>query len=300
MINLDKNAYNNGIAKIKTLPVWLFLPIVLMLLAGCETKRVIYTPTGYDITKPEIHELGTKLNEISGICWLSDSLMIANNDESGKIFAINLADFGSFEYNNVKFGSKDDYEDIVKVDDAIYILVSTGKILRITGYRVEDSLQVNTVATLPGEQNEFESIYYDKEVNSLVMLCKDCHKEKNKLRSAYRFDLGTNTLIDTPYYQIDMDQIRKKLDDNRQEFRPSAAAINPADGKLYMVSSIGKLMVVADRKGKVEQAFGISGTMFPQPEGISFADNGDMFISNEVATEERATLLKFKYSKPAK
>ncbi len=295
MINLNKNS-NNGGAKIKTLLVCFGL--IIAALTGCESKRVIYTATGYDITEPVTYNLGTKLNEISGICWLNDSLMLANNDESGKIFAINLANMNDFEYPNVKFGGKDDYEDIAKVDSAIYLLISTGKIVKITDYNNEDSVQSEIVAQLPGKENEFESMYYDKEVNSLIMLCKNCHKEKDKIRTAYRFDLATNTLIDTPHYEISMDAIRQKLDDSRQEFRPSAASVNPADNKVYIVSSIGKLMVVINKKGKVEQAFGISGLMFPQPEGLTFADNGDMYISNEVATEARATLLKFPYKKP--
>jgi hypothetical protein len=296
MINLDKNA-KNGEAKIKTLPVWIILPFALLLLAGCESKRVIYTPTGYDITEPVKHELGTKLSEISGISWINDTLMLANNDEAGKIFAINLADF-SPEYRNVKFGPKEDYEDIVKVGSAIYILISTGKVVRVTNYNNEDSIRSETVAELPGKENEFESLYYDKEVNSLVMLCKNCHKEKDKIRSAYRFDLQTNTLIDTPYYKIDMDAIRKKLNDSGAEFRPSAASVNPMDNKVYIVSSIGSTMAVINKKGKVEQAFKISRILFPQPEGITFADNGDMFISNEAAADPSATLLQFPYKKP--
>jgi hypothetical protein len=298
MINLDKNV-NKGLAKIKTLPVRMIWVLALFLLAGCESKRVIYTPIGYDITKPERHDLGTKLAEISGICWINDSLMLANNDESGKIFAINIADFGKLDYNNVKFSSKDDYEDIVKVDSAIYVLISTGKIMKVTNYKNEESIQSAVVAELPGKENEFESLYYDKEVNSLIMLCKNCHKEKDKFRSAYRFDLQTNTLIDTPYYRIDMDVIRQKVNNSTAEFRPSAAAVNPMDNYVYIVSSVGKLMVVINKKGKVVQAFGISKLNFPQPEGITFAPNGDMYISNETSTEPSATLLKFKYSKTA-
>jgi hypothetical protein len=294
MINLIKNN-NNGKAKIKTLPMWKILPFFLLVLAGCESKRVIYTPTGYNISAPDDHDLGTKLNEISGICWVSDSVMLANNDEAGKIFAINLRDMSDKDYRNVKFGKKEDYEDIVKVGDAIYILVSTGKILKVTNYNDESSIVAETVAELPGKGNEFESLYYDAEDSSLVMLCKDCHKEKDAIRSAYRYDLATKTLADSPYYRFSMDELRQKLNDSGVEFRPSAAAINPKDNKVYMVSSIGKLMVVTDKKGKIEQAFHISGIMFPQPEGITFASNGDMFISNEIATEQAATLLKFRY-----
>lgn len=274
------------------------LLLFIIALTQCNHKKVIYTPLGYNITQPQTISLGSKLDEISGICWVSDSLMLANNDESGRIFAINLANLKDLEYRNFKFGEKGDYEDIVKVDSAIYLLVATGKIVRVTGFQNEDSVKSEVVAELPGIQNEFESLYYDQEVNSLIMLCKDCHKEKNRIRSAYRFDLSRNELIDSPYYQIQVDQIRKITENNEADFRPSAAAVNPRDGKVYIVSSIGKLMVVINKNGKVEQAFGISGIMFPQPEGITFADNGDMYISNEIASEQASTLLKFRYTKP--
>ena len=72
------------------------------------------------------------------------------------------------------------------------------------------------------------------------------------------------------------------------------------DGKLYMISAIGDLMVIAKRTGKVESAFHISPLHFPQPEGITFSSNGDMYISNEMATEPAATLLKFPYGKSVK
>jgi hypothetical protein len=299
MINLNKKGITRQ-AKFYSMILVMAAAIVLVV-AGClQTKRVIYTPHGYDITQPIRYDLGSKLDEISGICWINDSLIIANNDESGKIFYINPREMGDLEYRNLKFGEKNDYEDIVKVDSAIYILQSTGRILKVTNFTDESSIQSKEVAVLAGLENEFESLYYDKDVNSLVLLCKDCHKEKDKIRSAYRFDLATNTLIDTPYYQFSMDALRKKMDDHEAEFRPSAAAINPADNKLYMISSIGKTLVVADHKGKIEQAMKISGLMFPQPEGITFAGNGDMYISNEIGTEEAATLLKFKYTKPKK
>ena len=276
------------------------LLLLFLVIAACELKkRVTYTPRGHDITKPESIKLGTKLDEISGICWINDSLILANNDEAGRIFAIDLHSNTPGEYRNVKFGAKDDYEDIVKVDSAIYLLIATGKIVRVTQYQNEASVKMEEVATLNG-QNEFESLYYDKEINSLVMICKNCHKEKDRVRSAYRFSLDSNKLIDTPYYQIQMDEIRKMTDDQGAEFRPSAASVNPKDNNVYIVSSIGKLMVVINKKGKVMQAFRISAVMFPQPEGITFASNGDMFISNEIGTEPAPSLLKFKYTPPTK
>jgi hypothetical protein len=292
MINLNKNLKIKAFIISKTVP--LLLPI-LLLFASCTNKRVIYTPQGYDITKPDVTDLGNKLREISGIFWVNDTFMLANNDEAGRIFRLNPSDKKDFTYPNVKFAEKDDYEDIVKVGSSVFILISTGKILEVRGYHNEDSVTYAVVATVPGEDNEFESLYYDSTANSLIMLCKKCNKEKDKIRTAYRYDLGTRLLADSPYYKISIDLVREKVNDSRQEFQPSAAAINPIQGKLYIVSSIGKLLVIADRNGNVESAFGISPTMFPQPEGMTFSANGDMFISNE-AFDDRATLLKFPYN----
>ncbi len=187
----------------------------------------------------------------------------------------------------------------MKVEDTIYLLISTGSIVKVTGYRSEDSIQAAVIATVPG-RNEFESMYYDADAHSIVLLCKDCHKEKDQVRTAYRYDLETSRLVDTPYYYISIKDVRKVLEDNRAEFKPSAAAIHPLQQKLYIVSSIGKVLVVTDKMGKVEQAIPISPTMFPQPEGMTFAPNGDLYISNEKATEERATLLRFAFKKKVK
>lgn len=269
--------------------------LACFIVVGCKVKRVTYTPKGYDITKPDITELGNKMNEISGIFWVNDNLMLAQNDESGKIFLLNLKDKKDFDYRPFQFGDKNDYEDIVNIGSIVYLLISPGQIVEVPSYAQGD-VQGKIIATLGGSENEFETMYYDKAVNSLVMLCKKCHKEKNQVRTAFRYDLATKTLIDTPYYTIDVEQIRKKLKDKNVNFYPSAAAIHPIQNKLYILSSQDdKLLVITDTKGNVEQAFSLSSTLFNQPEGITFARNGDMYISNEVGTEDRATLLKFVY-----
>ena len=271
------------------------LLVLYFLVSACQQKRVILTPKGYNITKPDKTELGGKLREISGIAWVDENTMLAENDEAGKVFTINLKDKQDFKYPNFIFGERQDYEDIVKVNTTLYLLISTGQIVEIPGYASGGDVQGTIIASLPGKGNEFETMYYDNEVSSLILLCKSCHKEKNQIRTAYRFDLNTRVFADTPYYTIDLNVIRQKLNDNRADFYPSAASVNPVQNKLYIVSSIGKLLVITDKKGNVEQAIPISGTMFPQPEGITFAPNGDMYISNEAGDEDRATLLKFIY-----
>ena len=294
MINLIKKTKS---VQCNILASFMLLTGLILVNTACNQKKVILTPQGYDLSDPQRLDLGSKLDEISGICWVNDSIMLANNDESGKIYAINLKNLRDYEYNNIRFGEKDDYEDIVKVGDTIFVLIATGSIVKVTEFKSKETIKSAVVATVPGKNNEFESMFYDDQIHSLILLCKTCHKEKDQVRTAYRYDLASQTLIDTPYFTVDVNEIRRLLDNSRNEFKPSAAAINPVQNKIYIVASVGKVLVVTDRKGKVEQAFPISPTMFPQPEGLTFSPNGDLFISNEIFTEERATLIHFPFKR---
>ncbi len=130
----------------------------------------------------------------------------------------------------------------------------------------------------------------------MILLCKQCKHEKDEIRNAYQFDLSKNIFNTEPVYAIQISAIRDFLKDDKVEFKPSAAAINPVNGKLYVVASVGKLLVVADRHGKLEQVYKLDPTLFNQPEGMAFAPNGDLYISNE-GGEGVATILKFIYRK---
>ena len=102
----------------------------------------------------------------------------------------------------------------------------------------------------------------------------------------------------------------QKIDPNTQEvksllkkddakFDPSAAAINPVNKKLYILSSAGNLLVIADNRGKPLEAYNLNPNNHPQAEGIAFAPNGDMYISNE-GKYGKPTLLLFRYQQKGK
>ena len=77
-------------------------------------------------------------------------------------------------------------------------------------------------------------------------------------------------------------------------FDPSAAAIHPIDKKLYILSSAGNLLVIADKNGKPLLGYNLNPDDHPQAEGIAFAPNGDMYITNE-GKYGTPTLQLFKY-----
>lgn len=262
--------------------------------AADTATTINLSPGHYNLSTPQVITLGDKLHEISGISYISGHVILGENDEQGKIFSIDPLKPDDTNYPSVKFGPKDDYEDIVVIDSTAYLLISDGEIVEVPGFSKAEEVAGSIVAQMGGKHNEFETLYYDKAVNSLVMLCKSCHHEKDEIRTAYRFDLAAKRISDTAYYAISINDIASKINGSSIKFFPSAAAINPVLGKLYIVSSIGKLLVVTDKLGKVEEVYRLNSALFNQPEGITFAPNGDMFISNE-GGEGKATLLKFVY-----
>jgi uncharacterized protein YjiK len=132
------------------------------------------------------------------------------------------------------------------------------------------------------------------------MLCKACaHERKQGIRTAYRFDLATRQFDSAPFYTIDKDAVKATLKDANAKFDPSAAALHPINKRLYILSSAGNLLVITDNRGAVMNAFPLNPDDFPQSEGIAFAPNGDMFISNEKKHGE-PTLLRFPYRQSEK
>ena len=272
-------------------------PTLLMFayLSTGDSGKVQVGKSGYDFSAPdEKMELGKQLHEISGMAYVpGKNMILAENDEKGDIF---MVDFNNKSDNagKVKFGGKGDYEDIVHTDTAEYMLVATGSVIQVM---TKDSSFTTKEFTLDrGGNSEFEAMYLGADKKSLVLLCKECSKEKDEVRTAYRFDLATLTFSTEPLYTIDVAVIKKMLNDEKAEFKPSAAAINPVTGKLFIVASVGKLLIIADKNGKVEQVFRLDEKMYNQPEGMTFAPNGNLYISNE-GGEGIATILKFTYKK---
>jgi len=269
------------------------LVCTLTLLASCNLQSYD-SPEGYQFNKPQESELGKVLNEISGISYnADDSTLLAISDSKKKIFQINYRKQKLKDFTGDVVGPDQDLEDLVKMDTAVYLLGSAGVIYAVP--LSKDTGGVHSY-TLPSEgKNDFESLYYDPSVNGLVMLCKSCASDKGKgHRSAYRFDLETRQFDTAALYTIASEDIKKLVKDNDAKFEPSAAAINPINKRLYILSSAGTLLVITDTRGKAIAGYNLNPDDYPQAEGIAFAPNGDMFISNE-GKNGKPTLKVFHY-----
>lgn len=271
--------------------LWMALVCTITLSIGCKGQRYA-SPDGYDMNKPKKENLGKVLNEISGITYNDDdNSLLAISDSKEKIFQINISKQKLKDYTDKMVPSNSDIEDVVKVDSSVYLLSSKGIIYEVPAKK--DTLRRYSFPS--NDQNDFEALYYDPSVKSLIVVCKKCPADKGKdARSAYRFDLSKKQFDPSALFVFNTAEVKSLLKDDNAKLEPSAAAIHPINKRLYILSSAGNLLVVADTRGKIIEAFKLNPDQFPQAEGIAFAPNGDMFITNE-GKYGSATLQLFKY-----
>lgn len=262
--------------------------------AGCAPdKKASLSPPGYDLNNPVKIALPLSLDEISGLSYYpKDSSVFAIIDEDGILFKIYLN--GSGTIKEWRFDKKHDYEDVVLHDSTFYVLISNGDIetLKFKG----DSI-FKTKSAFPNagkKTNEFETLYYDDTLG-LAMICKNCEADGKKAVSVLGYSPESSDY--KTLFSIDVQPIAKSIGEAKLHFKPSAAAINPVTNELYILASVNKLLVVADRNGKIKNAYPLDSEIFNQPEGITFTPTGDLIISNERGEEDAATILVFKPKK---
>ena len=263
---------------------------------SCKTQKSkpLATPSQYDLNNPEVFNLPAELSEISGMAYYpKDSSVFAIIDEDGILFKIYLN--GSGTIKKWKFDKKHDFEDIVMYDSAFYVLVSNGNIqtLKFIGDSIISSK--SDLGNTSKKTNEFESLYYDSSL-SLVMLCKECEDDKKSIVTGWGY-APDSMAYNSKLFSLDVSQISQKVKEKKLHFKPSAATINPITNELYIISSINKLLVIADNKGNVKEVYPLDPVIYKQPEGITFTPWGDLLISNEAAESGNPNILIFKTKK---
>lgn len=280
----------------------LCLYFFIVVLSACEShpadEKDFTSPPGYNLNRPITYKLPASLDEISGIVYSpKDNSVLAINDEHGWLYKVHLKD--DIDLQKWHYSKGADFEDLVLVDSTFYVLESNGNIIQFR-YFSRDSVQVKEHDFPIGGKNEFEILYHDKDKNQLTMLCKDCAADDHNSLTAYAFDLDSNAFMHTPTYVIDIRKIEDLMDEKKLRFKPSAATINPLTNELFIVSSINKVLVVADLNGVPKKVYKINPKLYKQPEGIAFTPRGDLLISNESKEIGAANILLFKYKRTGK
>lgn len=254
------------------------------------------------------------LNEISGLSFYKKNTVVGIQDEKGSIYFINTLTGKIIESLNLEKAG--DYEGVELINQDVWMMKSNGTLYQITNYANSRKRKNKKHKTSLSAKNNCEGLGYAPQYNYLLIACKGfpyTEKIKNgkSEKTIYAFDLKNNSLIPKPIITIDLDSLKQYFEYNTMArigikllsafntsngdltFQPSAIAVHPITNDYYILGSVGNLLLVYNSKNEMKAIVKLDTNLLPQPEGICFDSNGNLYISNE-GKEKKASIHTFK------
>jgi uncharacterized protein YjiK len=249
----------------------------------------------YDLEAPkDVFVMPSYLEEISGLTYFAPNQLAALNDEHGRIYVYDIKERKIVQ--RIRFEGNGDFEALELVGKDMYAIKSNGKMFR---FNVDVEGVVETINSPFSYDNNLEGLGYDKKSNNLLLALKESGEiegVKVKGKAVYGYNLDTKTFSKTPLFVLKDSDLERVLSAKSTKLRPSGIAVHPITGDIYMIASVGRALVVFDNAGKPKNLTLLKRSLFPQPEGITFTPNGDLFIANEV-DGDGGTILRFEMKK---
>jgi len=291
--------------------LFLSLLIYLSSFAQKNDKYKLFEHADYDfpyqLNEPNRSwELPKKLEEISGLGYINKHRLACVQDEKGNIYIFNL-ESGEIE-RKIDFGNDGDYEGVEIINNDAWILKSNGTLFKVINYlKNPEPTTIKYTTDLSGK-NDAEGLAYDPISKNLLIACKGHpfvdEKKGKEFKAIYSFNFKTRLLDLKPFLLIEMDTIKYYKNYNTMtqmgvellayfdhskgdlSFQPSGIAIHPKTGNIYILGSVGNLLLVFSREGEMLAIIKLRSKIHPQPEGICFSPNGTLYISNEGDDDE--------------
>jgi len=247
----------------------------------------------YDFNNPEVFYLTNALEEISGLSF-NNEFIYTHNDEEGRFFKINPEN-GKI-VKEVWFGKDADYEGIAVFKEKVIVVKSNGNLSFFDIETEKLKIRKNKLK----QENDVEGLCLRND-DELLIACKGQMLDddlKNKAKAIYSYNIEKDKLNKKPYLtmkdkdlekylkeefkKLDVSKKKKKQMKNRAlSFSPSGIAIHPKTKSIYVTSAKGSLLVVYDTKKELENIIFLNEKQLPQPEGICFDVDANLFISTE-------------------
>ncbi len=268
-----------------------------------NVKPVSLQSINYDLAHPlKKWSLSDSLAQISGIAWVKNDQLLAIEDLRPILYEIKLGDTAGTITNKIQFRQaeedKFDFEDLAVVDDIVYALWSHGAIFKIIKGKKEDSAQ--RTKTWLKKDNNTEGLAYDPVSGNLLIACKEAsgvQDEKKSTRAIYEFDRKADSLKPDPFMLINKKDF-EAVAGEKVDFYPAAIAVHPITHDIYIISTKDtKAIAQFSHDGKLKAFDYIDKEMLPQPEGICFDPEGNLYISTESRHHMPSYIFKFAVKK---
>ena len=233
------------------------------------------------------------LKEISGLAMTLDNRLLAHNDEKGVIYEIDYRNgtiIKAFQLADMKNTVNDDFEGIATADDQVYLVTSSGRIYEGSRGADGESVLYNIYATGVGRDYEIEGLAYDASQRVLLLMCKGSRREDLKEHLIiYHWSIDEKQLIEEAHIVIPVIEFTRHI--RGKEFQPSGIERHPVSGNYFVIAARQRAIAEITPGGQVIAAKKFPAQWHRQTEGITFAADGTLIISDEGAGKKaRLTL----------
>ncbi len=259
--------------------------------------------TAYNFSRPTAsYAMPAELAELSGIAISGPEQLTGVEDETGRLYHYNLRT--RRVERTADFGPAGDYEDLARVGNDWFVLRSDGTLFR---YGATGTRQYETGLTLA---NNAEGLTYDTRSNTLLVACKGAPGGEltGTKRAIYRLHPSTYKVQTPAAYVLDVDAIvaaapvladapenkkgkKGKSSGGLKGFAPSAVAVHPRTGHVFVLSARQNALVELAADGQLLAAQALPPALFPQAEGLAFAANGDLYIATEAGKKSGQAMI---------
>ena len=282
--------------------------VALVCLVACDRKtnasaeprsaRVAPTLAHYELAEksPEVIRLDRRLREISGLAMSGEGRLFAVTDEKGAIYELEPttgAIVKRFDLGDPV--AKGDFEGLAVDGTTLYAITSDGSIYIFSEGEDGASVPFEIVAT-GLTRYDIEALCVDASTRSLLIGCKEMPDAAHRGgRAVFAWSIASRTLEDGPRFIIDEEEIASI--GGGRTFRPSSIERAPDGRSFVVVASQGQGIVEIDSSGALLGFVALPRRAHEQPEGVTFAPDGSLIISNEGAGG--GTLVRYPARRPS-
>ena len=268
-----------------------------------EPKPVSLSSTEYDLLKPrKSWTLSDSLAEISGIAFKKNETLLAIEDLRPVLYELNLQDSVGVIANQIQLRETDkekfDFEDLAVIGDTVYALWSHGAIFKIV--KQKKGATSERMKTWLKKENNTEGLAYDPVSGNLLVACKDdagLEGVKKSTRAVYEFDIRADSLKPDPFMLINKSDF-ENVAGEKIDFYPAAIAVHPVSHDIFIISTKDtKCIAQFTHDGKLKAFDYLEKEMLPQPEGICFDTQGNLYISTQARHGKPAYIYEFAMKK---
>jgi uncharacterized protein YjiK len=236
---------------------------------------------GYNLAAPNhTYKLPKILREISGLSYYQPGVLACIQDEDGKLFLYDLEQEDIL--SDQKFAGDDDYEGISLNDQQVFVVNSSGDIF---SFMMNDE-KAEKIKTPLNSKYDVEGLMYRAGENDLILACKE-NPDNEDEALFFSFDLSKQELSEEPVITIKFDEVKPMLKERNFStvkhlpFKPSGVAVHPLNHQIYVIASVGKLLLILAETGDLLKVVPLPPNLFIQPEGICFDNQGNLYIASE-------------------